>query len=71
MAMERADSGCRGERHDMAETSLVTPIFTAPEISLPKFSSNQLTWEEFWYLFCLLIHDVPDLPGVQKLYNNT
>lgn len=69
-ARERADSGSRGETRDPAETSLIAPVMRhlqLPKLALPKFSGDQLAWEGFRDLFRSLVHDVSELPGVQKL----
>nr|XP_012215482.1 PREDICTED: uncharacterized protein LOC105667925 [Linepithema humile] len=58
------------ERANDASPTAASPLIRQmqlPKLNLPKFSGEQLGWESFRDLFRSLVHEVSDIPPVQKL----
>ncbi|KMQ85623.1 hypothetical protein RF55_15705 [Lasius niger] len=71
--LERRVGAAESERQkpiQVGGATSVSPVvrqLQLPKINLPKFAGDQLAWEGFRDLFLSLVHDVPNIPGVQKL----
>lgn len=69
IGLERFKASTEPSRGDAGTTSAMPLIkqMQLLKIALPKFSEDQLAWENFRDLFKSLVHDVVEIPSVQRL----